>query len=172
MLSSLYVLTTIHGWSKDNKGEPLFYSGGDVDIYRVYNRELRGLHHWTTDLNEYNTLPKHGWKQEGVAFKATQKGLPLQTQFYKKAETPPTDTNTPKSSTPNGNDAGKELPNAGRYTFKKRTGIRNEAKVSAPIQFYYDMNQTVVYDQKLVVDGNVWLSYISNSGVRRYILVD
>ena len=30
------------GWVKDNGGQPVFYSGGDVDIYRVYNYGLKG----------------------------------------------------------------------------------------------------------------------------------
>lgn len=62
------VLTSRHGWKSDNNGQPVFYSGGAVKIYRVYNYRLRGLHHWTTDLNEYNILPRHGWTQEGVVF--------------------------------------------------------------------------------------------------------
>ncbi len=67
------VLTSKYGWVKDNGGQPVFYSGGDVDIYRVYNYGLKGMHHLTTDRNEYNTLPKYGWKQEGVSFKALRR---------------------------------------------------------------------------------------------------
>lgn len=64
------VLTSRDGWVKDNNGNPVFYSGGNVNILRVYNYGLKGMHHLTTDTNEYNTLPHYGWKQEGVAFKA------------------------------------------------------------------------------------------------------
>lgn len=41
-----------------------------VPVYRVYNKHLRiGAHHFTTDKNEYDTLPKvNSWKQEGVAW--------------------------------------------------------------------------------------------------------
>lgn len=67
------VLTSKYGWVKDNGGQPVFYSGGDVDIYRVYNYGLKGMHHLTTDRNEYNTLPKYGWKQDGVSFKALRR---------------------------------------------------------------------------------------------------
>ncbi len=67
------VLTTQHGWIKDFNGEPIFYSGGDVPIYRVYNEQLRGLHHLTTDEHEYNVLPTVGWTQEGIAFRAISK---------------------------------------------------------------------------------------------------
>ncbi|HFH9836764.1 TPA: hypothetical protein ACGOON_000093 [Streptococcus suis] len=76
------VLTSRHGWTSDNNGRPVFYSGGNVKIYRVYNAKLRGLHHWTTDVNEYNTLPKHGWAQEGVKFAGVKNGSPIRTQYY------------------------------------------------------------------------------------------
>lgn len=75
------VLTTKHGWTKDNGGRPVFYSGGKANIYRVYNPKLRGLHHWTTDQNEYRVLPKHGWKQEGIKLQALHVGVPIKTQF-------------------------------------------------------------------------------------------
>lgn len=75
------VLTSRHGWTSDNNGRPVFYSGGKISIYRVYNYRLRGLHHWTTDANEYNILPRHGWTQEGVVFNGARRGQPIQTQY-------------------------------------------------------------------------------------------
>lgn len=170
-LNEINVLTTIHGWTQDNDGKPLFYSGGEVSIYRLYNHALRGLHHWTTDVNEYNVLPKHGWKQEGETFKATRLGLPVKTQFYNQGVTPP---QTPPAEQPKqgGNTPKNDLPNSGTYKFKKKTAVRGQAKVSAPIQFYYDAGQSVFYDQKLTADGHTWISYVSNRGARRYIQVD
>lgn len=67
----------------------MFYSGGEVSIYRLYNHALGCLHHWTTDVNEYNVLPNHGWKQEGETFKATRLGLPIKTQYYNQTTTSP-----------------------------------------------------------------------------------
>ena len=75
------VLTSRHGWKSDNNGRPVFYSGGTVKIYRVYNYRLRGLHHWTTDEYEYSVLPRHGWTQEGNVFHGERKGQPIRTQF-------------------------------------------------------------------------------------------
>ena len=64
-------LVNSYGWKYDNNKKPVFYSGGKTNVYRLYNKKLKqGSHHFTTSLNEYNTLPKYGWKQEGVAFKA------------------------------------------------------------------------------------------------------
>ncbi|MGT2715631.1 serine hydrolase [Streptococcus respiraculi] len=80
-MNEVSILTSRHGWQKDNNGHPVFYSDGDVSIYRLYNARLRGLHHWTTDTNEYGILPKHNWKQEGVQFKALRLGNPIQTQY-------------------------------------------------------------------------------------------
>lgn len=89
-------------------------------------------------------------------------GLPIQTQYYNNRVTLP----TPPAS------GGQNLPNSGNYTLTKRTGVRKEAKVSAPVDFYFEKGQTFFYDQKQTVDGKTWLSYISYSGVRRYILID
>lgn len=73
-LNEIKTLTAKHGWVKDNNGAPLFYSGGNVPVYRVYNQEMDGLHHLTTDTNEYNVLPNYGWTQENISFYAMKKG--------------------------------------------------------------------------------------------------
>ncbi len=68
------VLTETAGWVLDNGGNPLFYSGGSVGIYRLYNQELNGMHLLTTDLNEYQVLPGYGWAQEGESVWCVRKG--------------------------------------------------------------------------------------------------
>lgn len=75
-------LLKIDEWSMDNNGQPLYYSNGSVPIYRVYNEALNGMHHLTTDSNEYRILPDHGWVQEGIALFAETVGLPVETQYY------------------------------------------------------------------------------------------
>lgn len=75
-LNEISELTSKHGWTQDNNGEPLFYSGGSTSIYRLYNKDLRGLHLWTTDSNEYDVLPSRGWDQEDVAFYGAAAGNP------------------------------------------------------------------------------------------------
>ena len=59
------VLTTERGWRADFDGEPLFFSSGTVDVYRLYN-SASGRHLITRDVNEYVTLSGEGWTQEGV----------------------------------------------------------------------------------------------------------
>ena len=67
------VLTTKYGWTYDNNKKPLFYSGGKVNIYRLYNKAFKvGSHHFTGSKKEYDTLPQYGWKQEGAAFKCVK----------------------------------------------------------------------------------------------------
>ncbi|GGE35222.1 SH3 domain-containing protein [Streptococcus himalayensis] len=61
------------------------------------------------------------------------------------------------------------LPSSGSYTFKKRTGVKNEAKLSSPDLATYEMGQRVNYDRTVTSEGYQWLSYISYSGVRRYV---
>ena len=82
-LNEIRVLTSMDNtaWTVDNNNEPLFYSAGDVSIYRVYNEGLKGMHHLTTDKNEYDTLPAYGWTQEGVSLKAVAVGEPITTEY-------------------------------------------------------------------------------------------
>jgi len=76
------VLTTTEGWTADFDGEPIMYSSGDINVYRLYNQPLDGMHHWTTDQNEYKVLPSQGWVQEGNSFKAVEIGNPKPTDYY------------------------------------------------------------------------------------------
>lgn len=76
---------------------------------------------------------------------------------------------------PNPGEGG-ALPNQG---FKKRTGtatvtvdllnIRNDPSDDNSIVGSYSKGQTFNYDGFLINDGYVWLSYVSYSGVRRYV---
>ncbi len=72
-INEVNVLTSTTSWQLDNNGNPVFYSGGDKPIYRLYAAELNGMHHLTTDANEYNTLPTiSSYVQEGVSFYAVK----------------------------------------------------------------------------------------------------
>lgn len=100
-LAEINTLLKIPEWSMDNNGKPLYYSNGFVPIYRVYNQALNGMHHLTTDGNEYNVLPKYGWAQEGVSLYARTIGAPIKTQYYPTAlpATPQVTTPTQKEGT-------------------------------------------------------------------------
>jgi hypothetical protein len=58
-------------WPQEGVGFRLFpntrpYNGTTpTALYRLYHAGIR-QHLWTTDQNEYNTLPGSGWTQEGV----------------------------------------------------------------------------------------------------------
>lgn len=64
------------------------------------------------------------------------------------------------------------MPSSGTYKFKETSYIRNEPKMSAAIIARYDVGMTVNYDKILKSEGHDWLSYISRSGVRRYIAIN
>ena len=68
--------------------------------------------------------------------------------------------------------ADTSLPSSGSYIFTTRTAITNEASNSAPVFAYYNAGSSVNYDKIVKADGANWLSYISGSGVRRYIKVN
>ena len=82
--NEIKVLTSTEGWQYDNDGKPLFYSGGEVGVYRLYSSPLGGLHLLTTSANEYSVLAGYGWAQEGMTSSALS--LPeltfAQTRYY------------------------------------------------------------------------------------------
>lgn len=82
-LNEITVLTSMENtaWTIDNNAQPLFYSNGVCPIYRVYNAELKGMHHLTTDKNEYDVLPTFGWAQEGISLYAVAVGNPILTKY-------------------------------------------------------------------------------------------
>lgn len=59
------ILVSQHEWVWDHDGEPLFHSGGDVELYRLFH-PVTGHHLITSDANEYAVLPSYGWRQEGM----------------------------------------------------------------------------------------------------------
>lgn len=62
-------------WDVDNEGNPLFYSGGKIKVYRLYN-PVKAAHLLTPDINEYNILEKSGeWVGEGATLMALQEGV-------------------------------------------------------------------------------------------------
>jgi hypothetical protein len=75
------VLTSKYGWTRDNNGKPLFYSGGKVGIYRLYNAGLNGMHMLTTDMNEYKILDASIWSGEGAKLAGAKKGNPISTKY-------------------------------------------------------------------------------------------
>ena len=85
--NEMNVITSKYGWVFDNVRngvpQPVMYSNGDTIIYRLYNPGQNDQHHLTTDKNEYDIIPKWGWRQEGVSMKAASLGIPVITYYYK-----------------------------------------------------------------------------------------
>lgn len=63
-----------------------------------------------------------------------------------------------------------KLPAQGTYTFTKEVSVKNEAKISSPTQFTFRAGESIHYDKILTADGHQWMSYVSYSGIRRYVL--
>ena len=60
----------------------------------------------------------------------------------------------------------------GSYTLTKRTAVKNTPSDTAPVEFYLEAGDKINFDLKVTQDGHSWISYISYSGVRRYVQVD
>ena len=63
------------------------------------------------------------------------------------------------------------LPAQGTYHFTNQADVKNEAKLSSPIQFSFYNGDHVFYDKVLEADGHQWISYVSYSGIRRYVVI-
>lgn len=81
-LAEIYQVTSNNDWSVDNEGRKVFYSGGDLSVYRLLN----GNHqHITADKNENEALDGMGWQQLEKEFKAVASGeLNPEIAFYNK----------------------------------------------------------------------------------------
>lgn len=58
------------GWKYDFGAQPVFFSGGNTDVYVEYNpHAASGTHNYTTSLREHQSLLDLGWTNQGVAWK-------------------------------------------------------------------------------------------------------
>lgn len=64
---------------------------------------------------------------------------------------------------------GNTVKKSGTYTVKVDTNVRNAPSTSSAVAAVYSKGSSFNYDQKVVKNGYTWLSYISYSGVRRYV---
>ena len=64
------------------------------------------------------------------------------------------------------------IAESGSYKLTKRTAVKNTPSDKAPVEFYLEAGDQINFDMKVTQDGHSWISYISYSGVRRYIQVD
>jgi hypothetical protein len=63
------------GWKEDNRGQPVFYSGGNINNYVSYNPNAQsGAHNYTTSQFEQQSLLNQGWKYGKVAWTVTGAG--------------------------------------------------------------------------------------------------
>ena len=64
------------------------------------------------------------------------------------------------------------IAESGSYKLTKRTAVKNTPSDTAPVEFYLEAGDQINFDMKVIQDGHSWISYISYSGVRRYVQVD
>jgi|GEM_PF-507293 len=94
------------GWRWDNKGQPAFYSGGNVKTYVAYNPNAKsGSHNYTTDMSEQSNLLSVGWLYGAVA-------------WYAMANAP--STNAPSTNAPSTPPEGAQLFTFAGVTLSKQ----------------------------------------------------
>ena len=85
------------------------------------------------------------------------------TQTPQKEESKPATTTKSEAST---------LPANGTYIFTDKADVRNDPKLSSPVQFEFRKGDRVNYDKVLTSDDYNWISYVSYSGIRRYVALN
>ncbi len=64
------------GWLMDNDAKPVFYSGGEINLYSAYNPNAKsGAHNYTTNRAEQDALIGAGWMYDQVAWKVLGEGF-------------------------------------------------------------------------------------------------
>lgn len=64
------------------------------------------------------------------------------------------------------------LAESGSYKLTQHSAVKNIPSNTAPVEFYLEAGDTIYFDMKVTQDSHSWISYISYSGVRRYVQVD
>lgn len=63
------------------------------------------------------------------------------------------------------------MKQSGNFKTGMSLNIRNTPSTNGSIEATYDAGQTIYYDEKIEADGYLWTSYVSYSGVRRYVAI-
>ncbi len=112
----------------------------------------------TINYDQVLVADNHEWISY-KSYSGTRRYIPVATVSASQASARPAET------------AKASLPASGSYTMIKRSAIVNNPSKSADVVAYYNAGDKVNYDKVISRDGAQWISYISNSGVRRYINV-
>ena len=67
---------------------------------------------------------------------------------------------------------GPELPASGRYTFTEKTAVYTTPSTNSSVSFYFNKGNQVNYDKVLDAENARWISYVSYSGIRRYVALN
>ncbi|EHI74428.1 surface antigen [Streptococcus criceti] len=78
----------------------------------------------------------------------------------------------PKTDDQSAGDSETTFPTLQRYTFDREVAVKNEARAAAKTEFTFTKGEGVNYDKELKADGYKWISYVSYSGIRRYVMLD
>ena len=118
----------------------------------------------TVNYDKVLTADDYNWISY-VSYSGTRRYVSL--DKVEKATTDTTKTQTPQKEETK--TASLNLPASGNYIFTKTVQVHNEAKLSSPVQFEFRKGDQIYYDKVLTADNYNWLSYMSNSGTRRYV---
>ncbi|HFI0343070.1 TPA: SH3 domain-containing protein [Streptococcus suis] len=66
----------------------------------------------------------------------------------------------------------KEIPNQGTYHVIKDLEVYDQPTKEAKLITYYKNGSKINYDKVIKAEGNSWISYVSYSGVRRFVKID
>lgn len=117
----------------------------------------------SVEIEEYNFNWNHNYHKRVVSKSVFTGYIHFKDLNVSVHVTPPTP--------PKIDDHSSDIPKSGTYYFTQRVGIKSEPRLSSADIACYDSGQSVNYDKTLIADNYHWISYISGSGVRRYIAI-
>ena len=160
---------------------------GSFDVVLSNVKDTKGIQEvivpvWTTANNQDDIVWYRASKQSNGNYKVTVKVKDHKNEYgqynihlyYKQTDGQMVGVaaTTYQLTQPKSTDSSQELlPASGTYTFKEKTDVRNDAKISARVEFSFNKGDKVNYDRVLTGEGKTWISYLSNSGTRRYIAI-
>lgn len=137
------------------------FQNGDILVVEQNIRGFSGDNNGQKFTYNYRYINKASYTGKWSFYNPAKVGFTMNTNA--KAITTQT-TTTPEPTT-----QSTTLPNSGTYKFTSTLHVRSAASKNTQVLANYTAGESVNYDKVVVAEGRQWISYVSGTGVRRYI---
>lgn len=177
-----------------------FPGAGAIDLLQTGNRngfkvikDANGIYPEAGDIFIMQ-IYSHQWGHTGIVLATDKVGMtvidqnfdgnantPATKRYIKYTESwgkivgwirPPWTSSTATSSNTAASSTGSRVTKTGTFTLTVDSiNVRNSPSTKGEVAATYKKGQKVNYDSYVIADGHVWISYVSESGVRRYMAI-